>query len=157
MSHDPAELCHFLLGKDVWRLAELAERFLDDVVQRLRRMRIPRHLGIGMRFPYDGGKVADDGWIEFACLREAVQGLVLVETAQMNRPFDGFAGTAELKTPFRPRYRNDALVQLRRQSMIYGEFTLAKMLPLLKSRIIKKRQFDCALDLVGVFTGKKNH
>src|SRR5437773_11878455 len=105
MSHDPAELCHFLLGKDVWRLAELAERFLDDVVQRLRRMRIPGHLGIGMRFPYDGSKVADDGWIEFACLREAVQGLVLVETVKVNRPVAGFARPALLKTPSSPRFR----------------------------------------------------
>ena len=110
-----------------------------------------------MRGDHDLRQLRDDGKIEFALLRQAIERLCFIEAAQMNRPFDDLAaGSAELQAACAAPDRYRAEIEVRRVTLIDGDLVLAGGTTLFQRRKIHERKEDGPLDFVDVAAGEKN-
>jgi hypothetical protein len=93
-------------------------------------------------------ELADERVVEFAALRQMIEGSFLVEAGHLHRPLDRFAVAIQGECAVGlTRDRHDAAIKLRSKFTVDLEFGLACGFSLVEGRIVEKRVAYRALNL----------
>ena len=142
--------------KEIRFFAERLHMLVDVVGERLDpAARIDRRC-VRMRLSDSAAKSIGEACVNFARLRQVVEGRVLVEAMHLDRPFDRRPIPAQLEPAAGgARDRHHALVDLRRERPVKPQLRFASLSALVESGIVQEGKGHRPLDLESARTCQK--